>query len=63
MEGERKPVDSGWGVGLFSGAERAPWSPEQLFVCPGMGVGGGGDSGGSRENLYHSEGMTRRGIG
>lgn len=42
MEGERKPVDSGWGVGLFSGAERAPWSPEQLFVCPGMGVGGEG---------------------
>lgn len=56
MEGERKPVDSGWGV-LFSGAERAPWSPEQLFVCPGMG--GRGDSGGSRENLHHSEGMTQ----
>lgn len=26
---------SGWSRGSVSGAERFPWSPKQLFVCPG----------------------------
>lgn len=28
---------SGWSRGSVSGAERFPWSPKQLFVCPGTG--------------------------
>lgn len=28
---------SGWSGDSVSGAERSPWPPKQLFVCPGIG--------------------------